>query len=490
MRAKAPLTFAQFWQRVVRIPAPDGRLIVPSPHLAQREVIEALDARDAEGLRQFWTVFLWWSRKTSKDFMLGAYGAYHLTSDPFEHDERLVVVAAWDQEQTLPTLRTTQALVERHPFLRRRVKMSRHELLYVEERTDPRTGGKYRLDHRMIGVARDTKGTHGLRITLKLKNEAWVDTDYSFEEALTLSPAARSPLTIYASYHPLQASMRPGIPIFDLIQRSQAGDERMFTSYVGGEGERAPWVIVPWITLAWIEEQRTVLKHAPNRFRRMVLNIPAGADQGLITPEELRDAIDPQAPAALPPGGRITIGVDLGLANDWTAIVVVRREPVTGSIRVLETVTFRGTRERPVDLMAVETALLRLHQRWQPAGIAIDAWNAALLVQRLRQRNVGITVTPTEATLLDRMITRVKGLFSRRAIQIPAGEAALLEQLESVQTVDSRIGKRDTLKFAPSGKGPAAGQHDDLVVALGLAIEQSERSTPRVLAEWYDPTYL
>ena len=62
-------------------------------------------------------------------------------------------------------------------------------------------------------------------------------------------------------------------------------------------------------------------------------------------------------------------------------------------------------------------------------------------------------------------------IIARTISRLSPSSVALLEQLESVQVVEGRSARRDLVKFAPSGTGLDAGAHDDLVVALGLALE-------------------
>jgi hypothetical protein len=494
------VTFEEFWQEFIRLPDREtGSLVVPVPHLAQREVIEALDAVDpASELRRYPNVFLHWARKCSKDFILAAYTLYHLACDRFEHEPRYAAIAAWDREQTEITRRTAEQLIRRHPGLSQSFRVLRDQLVYAEVVRDARTGGEYTVEHLAEFLARDTKGSHGLQISLKVHNELWADRDPSFEEALTVSPSRRSPVTIYASYHGLKADMRPGVPLYDLLERVTEKDPAVFYSYIGGQGERAPQKVVPWITDRWIAEERKRLRHAPNRFNRMILNVPAGADQGLITADELKDAIDQTLPCLEygTVGQRFTMAVDLGLSNDFAALALGTTDADARAV-IARMESWSGTSTQPVDLQAVEDRIVDLCARFTVDHVTVDSWQAAHMVQRLQRRGVPAAMVTFEGSRMDRVITLMKGVFARRQIRIPATPGAapyatpsgddasvvapryqpnaqgqLVEQLESVKTTEGRIGKRDTLKFAPSGSGPWVGQHDDLVVALGLILEQ------------------
>jgi len=113
----------------------------------------------------------------------------------------------------------------------------------------------------------------------------------------------------------------------------------------------------------------------------------------------------------------------------------------------------------------------------------LDQWQAQQMAQRLNRRGVPVQLVTMESSRMDRLITLLKGTFSKRLVRIPAHEALLIEQLESVQVVESRIGKRDTLKFAPSGVGASAGLHDDHVVALALGLEVLESRVGKLVMD-------
>jgi hypothetical protein len=403
--------------------------------------------------------------------MLACYLLYWLAFDPFEREPRYAAVAAWDAEQAGVTKRTASQLIARDPLLRSSFRETQNAIIYTEERTDNH-GGKFKVEHRAEFLSRDTRGSHGLQIGLKIHNEYWTDADASFEEALTVSPSRRSPVSIYASYHGLHSQMHPGVPLYDLLERVREGDPRIYYNYIGGQGERAPDKIVPWISSAWIDEQRALFRHAPNRFRRMVLNVPAGGDGGLITAEELRDAIDKSLvePTCAEPGQTYYMSLDVGLSNDWTSLSVVHIGDDSRAVVDLSR-WWRGTPDKPVDLTEVEEEVVRLARAFRVKRIVLDRWQAALLGVRLQRAHLVVQFVTCDQSHMDKMITLVKQTFSRRHIWINPKHEALIEQLESVKVIESRMGRRDVLKFAKSGTGPSAGAHDDCVVSMALALE-------------------
>lgn len=476
------LTLRQFWNGLVTVPDPTtGALVVARPHQAQDEIIDALDLRDpVTGLRAYPIVFLDWARKCAKDFTFMVYVLYHLGFDPFEKEPRYAAIAAWDAEQTQISRRTGEQLIERHPWLRAHYRVQRNSIVFTEEVREPRTGGVYTVEHLAEFLSRDTKGSHGLNISLKIHNEFWADADYGFEEALVVSPSRRSPLTIYASYHGLRQDERPGIPLHDLRERVKAGDPRIFHSFVGGEGDRAPELLVPWRTPQWKADQQALFAHAPNRYRRMILNLPAGPDAGLVSFSELEDArMALDEPAGPEPGCTYFLCGDLGAVNDWTVLLGGHLDARNRLVIDLER-HWRGSHAAPVSFTEVGETIVELHRRFRFEQVVIDAWQAHLLVEQLQRQRVPASIITLDGGKLDRMVTQLKAAFTRRAVLIPERLSDLREQLESLQAVEAGR-RRDLLKFQPGvTTGNTAQSHDDLAVTLAMLLDLAWPTLGRV----------
>ena len=97
--------------------------------------------------------------------------------------------------------------------------------------------------------------------------------------------------------------------------------------------------------------------------------------------------------------------------------------------------------------------------------IVLDAWQAALLAERLRVRlpRVEIRTTVSDPANLDKWATNLKRWFRDRTIKIP-NSGPLLEQLEALRAEELR--RKDRVRFTTSGEG-----HDDAAIALCLSAE-------------------
>ncbi len=478
------LSVAAFHHAFVRLPDADGQLVVPSLHAAQARLYQAFDACDASGRRRFLTFLPHWSKKTRKTWSAKTFALARAVGDPCaQHLERLIGLAGWDLEQTDIVFRQICSTIDRHEFLRTRFRVLRHEAIYVEDRVEARTGGRYQLEHRILRLAHDSKGSQGLPFTSIVRDELHTEGDHSMSEALLITPHCPDGQVVCLSYHAPRAMERRGVPLHDLLERVRAQDPSVFYSYIGGRGPQAAWHVVPEISEAWVDEQLKLFAACPSRGRRILLNEPGGEDGGLIAPAELRDAVVPlDEPDRAEPGVAYFSTGDLGVSRDWSAVLVghldAHQRLVVDVIR-----TWRGTPEAPVSLMAVEDELVRLHQRFHLRGCRIDQWQSRQMVEQLCRRGVPATLVTIEGTKIDKLVTLLKRAFSQRVVAIPARAGDLIEQLESVTVIEAGSRgnrRRDLLKFQP-GEFSGAGAHDDLCVCLGLLLEVVEPSLGRAV---------
>ena len=281
---------------------------------------------------------------------------------------------------------------------------------------------------------------------------------------------------MWASYAGLKSQQRPGVPWFDLLTRGRRGDDpSLFFSHIGGPDG---WRQIPWITEAWVESMRRQFEFVPSKFRRLVFNEPSSSDNAFLTVQEVRDARDATLTEPTQPDlfASYALGIDLGLTHDWTAAVLVHLDRNRKAVVDL-TRTWRGSKGRPVNLADVEEEIVTLSQRFRPSRIVVDAWQAEYLRQRLYNRGVeGVQTTTIDPAHLDKLATLTKSVFAERAIRISHGEHDLLEQLETLeaQEMGAKNRRRDRLRFT-SGRGTTAAQaHDDIALAMSLALEVLE----------------
>jgi len=263
-----------------------------------------------------------------------------------------------------------------------------------------------------------------------------------------------------------------------------------------------------WITPAVLDEQRRLLPHIA--YERLWLNRWGSGSGDAIDPADLDAAI---VTATAAPARRIThphreyvymLGVDLGLKHDATALVAVgrhvgytetiarptpagpanrtiramvelgylepavseeteyRHHPATGRYAVASVQLWKPERGQTVSLSDVEAAIRRAHELYRFASIAIDPWQAALLVERLRAAGLPVVPIDFSAGNLKAMATTVLEAFVSRTIDLPE-HSQLLHDLRGLRVIEKSYGIRLDSPRGPDGHGDAA-----TAMALGL----------------------
>jgi len=466
------LTFAQWWRSHVHIVDPlTGAVVRPILTAKQREFIEAVDSK------RFGRYFRHQAKKTSKSTDGAIWLAHHVFADPDYRGERLGAIASWDEAQADIVLRELKRQVELDAWMSKVARVYRDEVVYSERRIDPRTGGTFTLDHRVVKLPRDLKGSHGQPFTRIMHDEYWTETDYAFAESLIITPLCPSGAILYTSYFPPHTMMRRGVPFFDLLEQTKAGADDLFYQYIGGTGADSALLHCPWYTREWMDRQARILAASPSRFNRIILNIPGGVDDGLITFAELQAALRHYAEPASGDGGRYWAAVDLGVRFDWSCVLIGH---VDQSAKLVVDVirAWRPTLDRAVSLLDVADELVDLYQRFPWQELRLDQSQSRMIAEQLQRAGIPATVVDITAADQNRLVTGLKAAFARRLVTIPDDATDLIEQLESVRAIESR---RGLLKLQEGDRSSGdARAHDDLAFCLALLVDMAGDALGRV----------
>jgi len=162
----------------------------------------------------------------------------------------------------------------------------------------------------------------------------------------------------------------------------------------------APSTENPYLPSGWMEEQRELMPELV--FSQEVLAEFVTFGAGLVKPECIMDA---PAPASLP----TVLGVDLAISEkegaDWTAIVALSRDPITGIVYVREAERHRAGFHDVLGRIQAAAA------RHRPTSIAIEQTQyQAAVVQELTRT----TTLPVRGVRPDRdKVTRFAPLLTR-----------------------------------------------------------------------------
>jgi hypothetical protein len=184
--------------------------------------------------------------------------------------------------------------------------------------------------------------------------------------------------------------------------------------------------------------------------------------------------------------GEFTLGLDLGQAQDYTALAILERVRVSGEVVEHHLRDLRrfplGT---PYPRLVEEVAQLMEHPRIRGrTTLVVDATGVgAAVLDMLRSR--GLAPVPVWITAGERAEQAGDGwrvpkrdLVAVVQVLLQTGRLKLAAELVEVATLTQEL-RAFGVKFTPSGRDAYGvwreGQHDDLVLALALACWWSER---------------
>ena len=369
---------------------------------------------------------------------------------------RCYVVAA-DKDQARLLLDAAEGMIARTPGLTRILKV---EALKI---TNISTGATLEV------LAADGASTWGLRPYFTIVDE------------IANHPETRNARRVWEGL----ISAHPKVPDGRLVAMTSAGEPSHWAHRVREQALKLPgWRVseipgpVPWLNEADLAELRDELV-TPSAYDRLVLNIWTDAEDRLTTREAVLECVGHEGRIAPEPGTGYFIGVDLGISNDATVIVVAHPELVeirrpehiddaalAGSTAVEKLVVdhfvkMQGTRLRPVKIPDVEETVRLLAGAYgrRNTRIVADTYQALGMVQRLVDSGFKAIDVPFTAELHNRIATTLYRLLENRALDLP-DDPYPIEELSTVRLLRSPLG----LKIDHD-----SGKHNDFSMALGLA---------------------
>jgi len=227
----------------------------------------------------------------------------------------------------------------------------------------------------------------------------------------------------------------------------------------------------PWLSEEMLAEQKRRL--LPSAYARLFEGVwTAGEDS--LREDDLLACVRLTGPLAPQKNTRYVIGCDLGVVKDRAVAVVAHAEEIRVMIDGLgnEAVSavhvyidrlevWEGSHAAPVDLSDVEEWLRHTAQAYSNAEVICDPWQAIAMVQRLRARGVKVTEHPFTAQSVSRLALALHRAIRDHALWLPDNEL-LLDELRRVRLVERAPGQYRI--------DHAAGEHDDMAVAVSLAV--------------------
>jgi hypothetical protein len=464
---------------VFHVEQPGGRGVGPIRLVpVQRDFLTAvIDTYDAAGYRRFRQAAYSVVKKFGKTTTAALTGTWHLLFDDTESNREIYSLAG-DMDQAAIALELGKRIIRGSPTLAplvdRQLFLNKREIAYEDER-----GGV----HIWRAMASDSPTAHGLNPSLVLVDEGWQLRDYELLEAVSLGPQRRHPLQLWTTYAGMKAQMVEGNPLFDLYRRGLAGtDPRLHMLWLSGQ-HAYDALPLGFIRDGYLEEQRQLLP--PNRFKRLHLNEWGGADATFLTEEEIARAKDDGFIVPERSQQSTVLCVDYGRSFDHTALLAARPTK-DGRSEVVNALAIKGSRVNPVPIDVVEAQILDWVSRYRVERVHLDPFQMIGTGERLSQRlrwpllssteaeerpwTRAIVLQPIGAAYLNQLTMGMLGAFRSGMVRIPGALTELLDQLGSVVAKETFYGVR-----VDSGVGAGVRAHDDLVLALGMALIDVER---------------
>jgi phage terminase large subunit-like protein len=375
---------------------------------------EALATDDEEGAAPYWrSAVILVPRKNGKTTMLAAYALYRLFNDVTQPE---ILLAAASDKQAGRLFDTCVQFIRRSPVLSDGVALRE----YIGEISRSDGGGK------ILRMASSADNLHGYSPSLVICDELFAWSKPSQRKAwaaLTTAGGARKNTQVFTITTAGDANERAMSILGRLVDMAEATStiERhdgltisrnhesrtLVYNYSAPTKDLASTDAVSALKLAnpasWITEEYLARQVAnPELTAEEVLQfhgcVWVAGSQAWISADSWNECIDRDA--AIPLGARVSIGVDVGIVHDATAVVMAH-EREDGRV-VVEARTWTPKPGANVDLAEVEDYLRQLNADYQVAGIFYDPRFFERSAQVLEAEGLMLVTMPqNSATMAD-----------------------------------------------------------------------------------------
>ena len=399
------------------------------------------------------------------------------------------VAAAADKDQAKLLRDAIERLVRANKWLREILTIDRYRV------HNPHTGSELTM------ISSDAATSYGIVPNFILVDELthWAKQD--LWDSLVSSAAKRSDcLLVIISNAGWKESWQ-----WKVRETFRTDDEFYFSHLDGPQAS--------WITEAVLAQQRKLLP--PQVYDRLWGNIWAAGSGDALREEDIQAAIKSNLRPfdCAKPGWSFYAGLDLSQTKDASVLAVVGRhtgferepqkpkppelsdaakilielgmmEPPSNALDGSEYATrnsfhqndklvlarlevWQPSRGQRIKLGPIEDKLVELHRKFQFAAVAIDPWNAAQMIERVRQKGLPAErVDPTPGNLRE-ICGLMLEAFGEQRIRLFQDER-LLGDIRALRIEEKQYGMRLTSPRDSRGHGDAA-------TALGLAILAAKR---------------
>jgi phage terminase large subunit-like protein len=411
------------------------------------------------------------SGKTSMAAILGLWWA-----DCHEAPNEILVVANDLEQATSRAFATMCQLLQRNPELGQRAKRASN------------TSIKFTTGTTIKAIASEYAGAAGSNHGLTIWDEIWAATSENYRrlwDELTPIPTRLNSIRLVFSYAGFEGESKTLQQLYfagvDKAEHPEGRGERVdeeLPIYRSKEGAGLNLVTfwshecrMSWQTPKWLERQRQdhIAKGRVSTWLRLFENRWVSGESMFITAELWDAIVDNRLAPAIPSkgGAKLFVGVDVGIKNDTTGIVAVKKVKAADGTNRIQLVAHRiftpkpGT---PVDHADIAAYLRWLHRSFSVAKIAVDPHQALELCGYLKREGLPIEEVPQTSGTIDEMGQTLITAIQSRELVVYA-DAELRQQALNTVAIEMPSGMMRMSKVKSNRK-------IDAIVALALALRQ------------------
>jgi phage terminase large subunit-like protein len=293
----------------------------------QRREIERIYRTDADGRRAIRTVVWTTARANGKTGLASMIALTHMVG-PESQERGEVYAAANDRFQASRLFSEVAAIVERVPWLAKRVSIRRHD----KTLEDMGTGSIF------VALSADVPSKHGLAPNLVIFDELGQAQSRELFDTLATSLGKKPEPLFWIISTQAATDAMPMSQVVDYglaCQRGEITDPSFHLFMRTAPLDADPWSIETWrlanpglddiVSLDHVKQMAKQAQNMPSAeasFRRLCLNQRVQVSQFFITPDVWRacgDAVDAEALRGVP----VYAGLDLSQVADLTALVLI-----------------------------------------------------------------------------------------------------------------------------------------------------------------------
>jgi hypothetical protein len=237
-----------------------------------------------------------------------------------------------------------------------------------------------------------------------------------------------------------------------------------------------PGPVASWISPAQLAEQERLLP--PIAYGRLWLNRWSDSAGDALAASDVDAAVMLDGPTLQREQSfDYAVGVDLAVARDFCAAVLLGKHRKTLRLRVCQVKITQPPRGGRIDLTKVEDELTAIYRTFKPVFL-FDPYQGELMMQRMKKKGATVEGVPFSGARLMELADALLEPFREGNVELyPC--SALVNDLKALRIAASPAG------WKLQAQRTASGSHCDSAVALALAAYGLKKLSPRrSLKDW------